>query len=64
MVYTSIHENLEPYGKMYSTIYKMHCIVMYPAYAKWIQSHRDLPLKLNQWCNVVVGTVFDVLLLL
>jgi len=27
--------------------------VMYPAYAKWIQSHRDLPLKLNQWCNVV-----------
>ena len=29
--------------------------VMYPAYAKWIKSHRDLPLKLNQWCNVVVG---------
>jgi prolyl-tRNA synthetase len=27
--------------------------VMYPAYAKWIQSYRDLPLKLNQWCNVV-----------
>ena len=27
---------------------------MYPAYAKWIQSHRDLPLKLNQWCNIVV----------
>lgn len=27
--------------------------VMYPAYAKWIQSHRDLPLKMNQWCNVV-----------
>ena len=27
--------------------------VMYPAYAKWLQSHRDLPLKLNQWCNVV-----------
>lgn len=26
---------------------------MYPAYAKWIRSHRDLPLKLNQWCNVV-----------
>lgn len=21
--------------------------------SKWIQSHRDLPLKLNQWCNVV-----------
>jgi prolyl-tRNA synthetase len=27
--------------------------VMYPAYAKWIQSYRDLPLRLNQWCNVV-----------
>ncbi len=27
--------------------------VMYPAYAKWVQSHRDLPLKMNQWCNVV-----------
>ncbi|KAJ6666893.1 hypothetical protein lerEdw1_018895 [Lerista edwardsae] len=27
--------------------------VMYPAYAKWIQSHRDLPIRLNQWCNVV-----------
>lgn len=22
-------------------------------FRKWIQSHRDLPLKLNQWCNVV-----------
>jgi len=29
--------------------------VMYPSYAKWVQSHRDLPIKLNQWCNVVVG---------
>jgi Prolyl-tRNA synthetase len=27
--------------------------IMYTAYAKWIQSHRDLPLKLNQWTNVV-----------
>lgn len=27
--------------------------IMYPAYAKWIQSYRDLPLKLNQWSNVV-----------
>lgn len=26
---------------------------MYPAYKKWIQSYRDLPLLLNQWCNVV-----------
>ncbi len=22
-------------------------------YSRWIQSYRDLPLKLNQWCNVV-----------
>lgn len=22
-------------------------------YAKWIKSYRDLPLKLNQWCNVM-----------
>lgn len=22
-------------------------------YSKWIKSYRDLPLKLNQWCNVV-----------
>ncbi|EGO29439.1 hypothetical protein SERLADRAFT_345428 [Serpula lacrymans var. lacrymans S7.9] len=27
--------------------------VMYPYYAKWIKSHRDLPLKLNQWNSVV-----------
>ena len=26
---------------------------MYPIYAQWVRSHRDLPLKLNQWCNVV-----------
>lgn len=30
--------------------------VMYPAYAKWIQSYRDLPIKLNQWNNVVVSS--------
>ncbi len=22
-------------------------------YSKWIRSHKDLPLRLNQWCNVV-----------
>ena len=22
-------------------------------FAKWIESYRDLPLKINQWCNVV-----------
>ena len=27
--------------------------VMYPVYAKRVQSHRDFPIKLNQWCNVV-----------
>ena len=27
--------------------------VMYPAYANWLRSWRDLPLRLNQWCNVV-----------
>lgn len=27
--------------------------IMYDAYSKWIQSYRDLPLKMNQWCNVV-----------
>ena len=24
-------------------------------YSKWIQSYRDLPLKINQWCNVALG---------
>ncbi|KAF9762886.1 Proline--tRNA ligase [Nosema granulosis] len=27
--------------------------IMYPSFSKWIQSHRDLPLKLNQWCSVL-----------
>jgi prolyl-tRNA synthetase len=27
--------------------------IMYDSYAKWIRSHRDLPMKLNQWNNVV-----------
>ena len=26
---------------------------MYPYYAQWIRSHRDLPLRLNQWTNIV-----------
>merc|ERR1712243_164199 len=26
--------------------------IMYPYFSKWINSHRDLPLKVNQWCNV------------
>ncbi len=27
--------------------------IMYKTFANWIHSHRDLPLKINQWCNVV-----------
>jgi prolyl-tRNA synthetase len=27
--------------------------IIYSMYAKWIQSYRDLPLLLNQWCNIV-----------
>ncbi len=27
--------------------------IMYVMYRKWIKSWRDLPLKLNQWCNIV-----------
>lgn len=33
--------------------------VMYPAYAKWIRSYRDLPLKFNQWNNVVVRILLE-----
>jgi prolyl-tRNA synthetase family I len=27
--------------------------IMYDAYKKWIRSHQDLPLKINQWCNII-----------
>ncbi len=27
--------------------------IMYDSYSKWIRSHKDLPLRLNQWNNVV-----------
>lgn len=27
--------------------------IMYEAYSRWIKSHSDLPLKINQWNNVV-----------
>jgi len=27
--------------------------IMYESYSKWIKSYRDLPLKINQWCNIV-----------
>lgn len=27
--------------------------IIYDSFAKWIRSWRDLPMKLNQWCNVI-----------
>lgn len=27
--------------------------IMYPAFARWLSSYRELPLKLNQWCSVL-----------
>ena len=27
--------------------------IMYDMYSKWVRSWRDLPLLLNQWCNIV-----------
>ncbi len=27
--------------------------IIYSTFAKWVQSYRDLPLKINQWANVV-----------
>ena len=27
--------------------------IMYDSYKKWIRSYKDLPLRLNQWCNIV-----------
>ncbi|MEK6922839.1 MAG: proline--tRNA ligase, partial [Nanoarchaeota archaeon] len=27
--------------------------IMYDSFSKWIRSHRDLPLRINQWSNVV-----------
>jgi prolyl-tRNA synthetase len=27
--------------------------IVYAMFAKWIQSYRDLPLLMNQWCNIV-----------
>ncbi|MBN1617801.1 proline--tRNA ligase [Candidatus Dojkabacteria bacterium] len=30
--------------------------IMYSMFAKWIDSWRDLPLKINQWCNIIRWT--------
>lgn len=27
--------------------------IIYPAFAKWLSSYRDLPMKINQWCSVI-----------
>jgi len=27
--------------------------IMYPTFANWVHSHRDLPILINQWSNVV-----------
>ena len=27
--------------------------IMYPLFSKWLKSHRDLPFRINQWCNIV-----------
>lgn len=27
--------------------------IIYDAYSRWVESHRDLPILINQWCNVV-----------
>ncbi|OQS55249.1 Proline--tRNA [Ecytonucleospora hepatopenaei] len=27
--------------------------IIYPAFAKWLKTHRDLPYKINQWCSVL-----------
>jgi Prolyl-tRNA synthetase len=37
---------------------------MYDSYARWIRSWRDLPLRINQWCNIVRWEVSDVKLFL
>jgi len=27
--------------------------IMMDSYSKWVKSHRDLPILLNQWCNII-----------
>ncbi len=38
--------------------------IMYDSYSRWIRSWRDLPLRINQWCNIVRWEVSDVKLFL
>ncbi len=34
--------------------------IIYDSYSRWIRSWRDLPMRLNQWCNIVRWEVKDV----
>src|SRR3989338_11426399 len=38
--------------------------IIYDSYSRWIRSHRDLPLRINQWCNIIRWEVKDVKLFL
>lgn len=38
--------------------------IIYDSFAKWLRSWRDLPLKINQWCNIIRWEVSDVKLFL
>ena len=38
--------------------------IMYDSYSRWIRSYRDLPLRINQWCNIIRWEVSDVKLFL
>jgi len=38
--------------------------IMYDFYSRWIRSWRDLPLRINQWCNIIRWEVKDVKLFL
>lgn len=38
--------------------------IIYDSYSRWIRSWRDLPLRMNQWCNIVRWEVQDVKLFL
>lgn len=38
--------------------------IIYDSYSRWIRSWRDLPLRINQWCNIVRWEVKDVKLFL
>jgi prolyl-tRNA synthetase len=33
--------------------------IMYDSYSRWVRSWRDLPMRINQWCNIVRWEVQD-----